>query len=99
MPSIDGRTNRTYCQGLTEAPSAFLLALEATTKKSLVPIPLRRNLSLEPRVVSYPPALAKARLLHLANERPTPQLTKKGRVSVCGNEFNQYQVKTSIPLF
>lgn len=48
-----------YCQGLTEAPFAFLLALEATTK-SLVPIPQRRNLSLEPRVVSYPPALAKA---------------------------------------
>lgn len=59
MSSIDGRRNRMYCQGLTEAPFAFLLALEATTK-SLVPIPQRRNLSLEPRVVSYPPALAKA---------------------------------------
>lgn len=42
MPSIDGRRNRTYCQGLTEAPSAFLLALEATTK-SLVPIQSRRG--------------------------------------------------------
>jgi hypothetical protein len=40
MPSIDGRRNRTYCQG--EAPSAFLLALEATTK-SLVPIQSRRG--------------------------------------------------------
>ena len=59
-----------YSQDICWTPSAFLLALGATTK-SLVPIPQRRNLSLEPRVVSYPPALAKADASWLRTDRYT----------------------------